>query len=78
MANAVGSGGAPYPGAFGFERVSQRGSHVKVQRATPAGRQSLTVPLHNELDRGTLHAVYRQALRFVAEAELRVHFQTED
>jgi predicted RNA binding protein YcfA (HicA-like mRNA interferase family) len=36
---------------FGFHEVSQSGSHVKVQRIIDgAGRQSLTAPLHRELD----------------------------
>jgi len=38
---------------FGFVSESQRGSHVKVRRVLPSGvRQSLTVPLHREIDRG--------------------------
>jgi len=42
---------------FGFQKLSQRGSHVKVRRYLQDGsRQSLTVPLHDELDRdGTRH-----------------------
>ncbi len=63
---------------FGFQQVSQRGSHVKVQRKVEGIRQSLTVPLHNELDRGTLHAIFRQSVRFVSEAELKPHFQTDE
>ena len=42
-------------GEFGFHQAMQRGSHVKLQRATLDGRaQSLTVPDHHEIDRGTL------------------------
>lgn len=42
---------------LGFEEISQRGSHVKLRR------ESLTVivPLHDELARGTLRSVLRQA-----------------
>jgi predicted RNA binding protein YcfA (HicA-like mRNA interferase family) len=59
---------------FGFVPESQRGSHVKVRRVTPSGsRQSLTVPLHREIDRGTLMAIYRQALRFIEAEELHDH-----
>ena len=61
--------------SFGFVTTAQRGSHVKVRRLLPSGaRQSLTVPLHKEIDRGTLMAIYRQACRFIAEQELRDHF----
>ena len=41
---------------------------------TAGGRQTLTVPLHKELAPGTLQAIYRQALKFVAPGELRSYF----
>lgn len=59
---------------FGFETVSQRGSHVKWKRVVVEGSQVLTVPLHRELDRGTLRGILRQASRFVPEDDLRPHF----
>ena len=55
---------------FGFRVASQRGSHI-------GGQQTLTIPNHKELDRGTLGAIYRQASRYVAEKELRPHFYVE-
>ncbi|OHA47574.1 MAG: hypothetical protein A2806_03170 [Candidatus Terrybacteria bacterium RIFCSPHIGHO2_01_FULL_48_17] len=61
--------------AFGFEVASQRGSHVKLQRILSGGiRQTLTIPNHEELDRGTLRAIYRQALRYIPETELHDRF----
>jgi predicted RNA binding protein YcfA (HicA-like mRNA interferase family) len=63
---------------FGFRQVSQQGSHVKMRRVLPNGvRESLTVPLHSELDRGTLHAIYRKAARFVPESDLWPHFHSD-
>ena len=60
---------------FGFEVVSTRGSHAKLVRVTASGeRQVLTVPVHPQLPAGTLRAIYRQASRFVAGAELRRAF----
>ena len=60
---------------FGFEVISQRGSHVKLKRILPDGtKQTLTVPLHDELDKGTLKAIIRQASRYIPEEELRRHF----
>ena len=41
----------------GFERVQQRGSHVIMRR----GRVSFPVPLHRQLDRGTLRGIIRQS-----------------
>ena len=61
---------------FGFQQVSQRGSHVKLVREVTGSRQVLTVPLHTELDPGTLRAIIRQASRFIIEQDLRPHFYT--
>ena len=64
--------------SFGFEMASQRGSHVKLRKIAPDGRrQTLTVPDHTELDRGTLRAIYRQGLRYIAEQDLFLKFYTE-
>ena len=63
---------------FGFSVVAQRGSHVKLRRITTEGeRQTLTVPNHRELDRGTLLGIYRQALRYLPAEELVPHFYIE-
>lgn len=60
----------------GFQQVSQRGSHVKLVREVAGTRQVLTVPLHAELDSGTIRAIFRQASRFIPEEKLRPHFYT--
>ncbi|MCJ7487790.1 MAG: type II toxin-antitoxin system HicA family toxin [Candidatus Aminicenantes bacterium] len=61
--------------AFGFAVVSTRGSHAKLKREVEGGpSQVLTVPLHRELAPGTVQAIYRQALRFIPEQDLRPHF----
>jgi predicted RNA binding protein YcfA (HicA-like mRNA interferase family) len=63
---------------FGFQDLAQRGSHIKVRRVLEGGQaQTLTVPNHEEIDRGTLHAIYRQACRFVPESDLRTKFFTD-
>lgn len=65
--------------SFGFHVVSMRGSHAKLRRVLQSGeRQTLTVPLHKSLDPGTLHAIFRQAMRYVPEPDLRPWFFTED
>ncbi len=62
---------------FRFSLFSTRGSHAKLRRITEEGeKQTIVVPLHDELDRGTLRAIFRQACRFVPETELRRHFYT--
>jgi predicted RNA binding protein YcfA (HicA-like mRNA interferase family) len=63
---------------FGFQDFAQRGSHIKLRRTVSGGQnQTITVPNHTEIDRGTLHAIYRQACRFIPESELRCRFFTE-
>lgn len=62
---------------FGFDVVTQRGSHAKLRRITGSERQTLTVPTHRELDVGTLDAIFRQASRYIPPAELRPHFYTD-
>ena len=60
---------------FGFEVVATRGSHAKLRRVTDSGeRQTHTLPLHKDLDIGTIQAIYRQATKFVPESDLRNHF----
>ncbi len=62
----------------GFLVQAQQGRHIKLRRLLFDGtRQSLTVPNHRELDRGSLQAIYRQALRFIPEPELRPQFFSE-
>ncbi|MBI4907564.1 MAG: type II toxin-antitoxin system HicA family toxin [Acidobacteria bacterium] len=62
---------------FGFQECSRRGSHIKVRRIIAGQTQTLTVPNHDEIDRGTLQAIYRQAGRFVQECELCAEFFTD-
>jgi predicted RNA binding protein YcfA (HicA-like mRNA interferase family) len=64
--------------SVGFDVVNIRGSHAKLRRLGDGGaRQTLTVPLHDELAAGTLHAIYRQTLRFVPAEALRSLFYEE-
>ena len=62
---------------LGFIAVSQRGSHVKLKREGKLQKQTITIPLHKELDRGTVRAIYRQALKYVPENELSPYFYTD-
>ncbi|MGA2589392.1 MAG: hypothetical protein ABSH32_05730 [Bryobacteraceae bacterium] len=49
-----------------------------MRRTSPTGtRQTLTIVLHDEIDKGTLRAIYCQALRYIAEPDLRNHFYTD-
>ena len=60
---------------FGFTSHSQKGSHVKLKRISTAGaKQTLTVPIHDKLDLGTLRVIIRQASRYIPEEQLRPYF----
>ncbi len=63
---------------FGFYEVSQKGSHIKLRRTSVDGsRQTLVVPLHKQLDVGTIFGLYRQAVQYIAEADLKELFFNE-
>lgn len=63
---------------LGFSVAHQRGSHVKLKRIVSSSTtETLTAPLHAELDKGTVKAIYRQALRYVPQGELRRYFYSE-
>lgn len=65
--------------SFGFVVHAQHGSHVKLSRFSADGaKQTLVIPLHADLDKGTLQAIFRQASRFVPASDLRAHFFHED
>ncbi|MBE7519401.1 MAG: type II toxin-antitoxin system HicA family toxin [Thermoflexaceae bacterium] len=65
-------------GHFGFEVVSQRGSHAKLRRVNDRGvRETPAVPLHDELDIGTCRAILRQASCYVDGDALSRFFYAE-
>jgi predicted RNA binding protein YcfA (HicA-like mRNA interferase family) len=59
---------------YGFIKISQSGSHMKLKRFIAVNAQTLTIPSHRELDTGTLRAIIRQASKFIPEQELQSHF----
>ena len=66
------------PGRFGFEVVSVKGSHAKLVRSPlerdARQKEMLVVPIHRKMSLGTIHAIYRQACRFIPEDDLREDF----
>lgn len=63
--------------SFGFEISRKKGSHINLVRELYGRKQILSVPNHKEIDRGTLHEIFKQALRFITDSELRKYFYTE-
>jgi len=60
---------------FGYEIKSQQGSHIKMKRLAS---RILIVPNEQIIDKGTLKAIYNQALVIIPENELRKYFYSED
>jgi len=42
---------------LGYEKVRQRGSHVRFMKATAIGSHNITIPMHAEISKGTLNDV---------------------
>jgi predicted RNA binding protein YcfA (HicA-like mRNA interferase family) len=52
---------------LGFEQVRQTGSHVVMTKETEAGKVGCVVPVHQELQVGTLSGILKQAQATVEE-----------
>jgi predicted RNA binding protein YcfA (HicA-like mRNA interferase family) len=46
---------------FGFMKIRQKGSHVMLIKETRQGKIGCVVPLHDEIEIGTLLGILRQA-----------------
>ena len=42
---------------LGYRVVRQRGSHVRLVCSTPSGNHTITIPLHDEIAKGTLNDI---------------------
>ena len=63
---------------FGFAAISQNGSHVKMRRISVSGSETVIIPFHGKIPKGTLRAIFGQATRFIPQADLHPHFYTAD
>jgi len=59
---------------FGFEIVKQKGSHIKMTRFFDGSKQTLVIPNHISIAKGTLKEIYHQALMFLSEKEIKDFF----
>ncbi len=62
---------------FGFDEVSQKGSHVKLKRINDGISQTLTILNHKEIDTGTLRAIINQASRYIELESLKKEFYSD-
>ena len=62
--------------SFGFQKIDQTGSHIKIRRDIDGNKETLTVPMHYEIDKGLLKQIFVQATQYISEEELRPLFYT--
>ena len=58
---------------FGYKIKGQNGSHIKMDRESS---RIILIPNHSTIDKGTLKAIYNQALAIIPEIELKKYFYT--
>lgn len=63
---------------YNFIVGAQKGSHMNLVRNTSPGVHVVTIPNHKEIDRGTLHNIYKHLKPYISEEELRKFFYTGD
>lgn len=63
--------------SFNFAVASQKGSHIKLRRTINTRNQTVTIPDHKELDKGTLLAIFNQVSKYISESELIPHFYND-
>lgn len=61
---------------FGFVVVGAA-KHVKLRRTGPGGDETLVIPNHSPIAKGTLRAIFLQASRYIPQSELREYFYNE-
>lgn len=55
---------------FGFVIVGQKGSHIKMSKLSNK-IEILVIPSHSSIAKGTLKAIYTQALAYIPESDLK-------
>ncbi len=63
--------------SFNFKIIAQKGSYVKLHRRVNKLDQTLTIPNHKELNKGTVKAIFNQTSKYITETELRKYFYTD-
>jgi len=62
---------------LGFFIIGQKGSHIKLRRIIDNEKQTLTIPQHKELDKGTLNAIIQQSSVYISKEEIAKYFYTK-
>ena len=59
---------------LGFAIFSQKGSHIKLRREVNGIRQTLVIPNHKEIDKGTLNEIVKQSSKYISPEDLQKEF----
>jgi len=62
---------------FGFSVHAQKGSHIKLKRFVNSNIETLIVPNHNPISKGTLKSVFNHASRYLTKEKLYYYFFTK-
>lgn len=62
---------------YNFSISRQKGSHINLVRIVSGTKQVVTVPNHKEIDRGTLHNIFKKLSSFIPENVLKEFFYTK-
>ncbi|MDR3558584.1 MAG: type II toxin-antitoxin system HicA family toxin [Candidatus Pacebacteria bacterium] len=61
----------------GFSILRQKGSHVRLVHRSSAVSYYVTVPLHTQIDRGTLRSIIRSIERCISKEKIEKMFYSE-
>ena len=63
--------------SFGFGIYNQKSSHIKLRRVSAGVKETLIIPNHKVIARGTLKAIINQASAYIRYTDLHSHFYTD-
>jgi predicted RNA binding protein YcfA (HicA-like mRNA interferase family) len=63
--------------SHGFSIISQHGSHIKLRRVVENSKQTLIIPNHSSIHKGTIREIFNQAIHYISEENLRAFFYTK-
>jgi hypothetical protein len=63
-------------GGFGFTVIGGT-KHIKLRRSGSNGNETLVVPAHSPIAKGTLRVIFSQASHFVPQEQLHPYFYNE-
>lgn len=63
--------------SIGFSVTRQKGSHVRLSRFSLENTEHISIPNHDEIDRGTQKGIIRSLKPFITEKEINKIFYTE-